>query len=443
MISVKNTIDKFNLIKKGDIIGCAVSGGSDSMALLNFILSLKDEYGFELVCVNIEHGIRGKESVCDTLFVKNFCLEKGIKFFGKSVDALKYSQEKNCNLEQSARGLRYDFFYSLINDRICSKIFVAHNKKDNVETIFLNILRGCGASGVYGMDIDNGRGIIRPMIYTDKSEIMKYIEDNNIKYISDSTNSDNKYARNYLRNEIFPLFEGKFNNFYDNILRFSDIIKEESGYLNSLCEELIKTEGSGCYITLPCDKVLLKRAAIICCKKLGGVKDIESVHLNAVADLADKKSGSLLNLSNEINVYKDYQSIYFEKISKTLYNENIGIPFRAGTVEIGGFIFDISIEKNILKRENTFYIDAEKVDSSCVFRFRQKGDSFKRFKGSRKSLSDYFTDIKVPKRLRDSLPLLCRGNDVLIAFTYDICDAIKVMENTKNIYKISYRRINQ
>ena len=105
MVSVKNTIDRLKLINSGDIIGCAVSGGSDSMSLLHFLLPLQKEYGFTLVCLNCEHGIRGEESRADSLFVKEYCQKNGIRFYGKSVDVIGYSREKTMNIEQAAREL--------------------------------------------------------------------------------------------------------------------------------------------------------------------------------------------------------------------------------------------------------------------------------------------------------------------------------------------------
>lgn len=446
MVSVKNTIRKYNLIKKGDVIACAVSGGSDSMALLYCLNTLKDIYGFTLLCANVEHGIRGKESVSDTEFVKNFCEAKGIPFITESVDAAGFAKQSRCNLEQAARELRYGFFYRLIEEKICRKVFTAHNKKDNIETIMLNMLRGSGSKGVYGMDLDNGKGIIRPMLYTGKEEILNYIQKNDIRYVNDSTNFDSSYSRNYLRNVILPLLEDKFSGFYDNILRFSQIIKEEGAYIDGLSKEFINVSEKGVYINLPCDTVPLKHAVMISCRILGAEKDIESAHIEACARLTAGKSGSMLNLSNGINVYKDYGRLYLER-AQGAERETEEIPFSEGAFEMGGYKIeavktDCGGIKDFCGKKGEFYISADGVDSSCTLRTRRQGDSFKRFKGGRKSLSDYFTDIKAPKRLRDSLPLLCKGNNVLVAFPYDISDDVKINENTKKIFYIKYRRIN-
>ena len=214
MFSALDTIKRYGLIAKGDVIGCAVSGGSDSMALLHFMLSLRRDMGFEVVCVNVDHGIRGKESEEDSGFVRRYCEGRGLELFFKKADAPRYAKESRLNLEQAAREIRYSFFYELISEGRCGKVFTAHNKNDNVETIMLNILRGSGTAGLCGMDVDNGKGIVRPLLFTPKGEIMRYVEENNIGYRTDSTNLDEGYSRNYLRNKVFPLLEQRFTGFY-------------------------------------------------------------------------------------------------------------------------------------------------------------------------------------------------------------------------------------
>lgn len=446
MISVKDTINRLNLISKGDIIGCAVSGGSDSMALLHFLMSFRKSIDFKLVCINVEHGIRGKESVADSDFVKDFCNRENLEFLFSKVDAVKNANEKNCNLEQSARDLRYNFFYDIINKGVCNKIFVAHNNKDNIETIFLNILRGSGTNGLCGMDVDNKKGIIRPMLYTKKEEILDYIKTNNINYKTDSTNKDNSYSRNYLRNCVFPLLEDKYNGFYENIGRLSAIVREEKEYLDQKSREYVFFTDEGCYIKLPCDTVLLKHAVFICCKETGLEQDILSVNINDIISLVFKQNGSFITLGGKLRVYKEYDKLYFKKENENHNEDNIVLPFNIGTFIIGGYEITVNKKDNILLKNITgdkenFYIDKNKIASGSVFRFRQKGDSFKRYKGGRKSLSDYFTDIKVPKRLRDGIPLLCNGSNVLIAFGFDLSDDVKIEENTSEIYNIFYRRI--
>lgn len=445
MISVKNLIDNYNLIKNADVIGCATSGGSDSMALLHFLMQLRKEYDFKLVCINVEHGIRGTESINDSNFVKQYCKKNDIDYIFTSFKTLDYAKQNKLNIEQSARILRYKFFYSLLEDKKCNKIFTAHNKNDNAETILLNVFRGSGNKGLCGMDIDNGKGIYRPMLLAEKKEILNYINQNNINYVTDSTNKDNSYSRNYIRNKIFPDLEKRYKTIYENITRMGNIVKEEYLYLNDLSKKNIVFNNDSCYIKLPCDNVLLKRAIFLCCDYLGVKKDIFNKNIEDIVNLTQKSNGSFITLT-KINVYKEYDKLHFEKRENDIEN-NINIPFSCGNFAINEYIIEITKTdidfKNIKYKKDVFYADLDKIKNDSVFRYRQNGDNFKRFKGGRKSLSDYLTDIKIPKRKRDNILLLCNKSNVLIAFCYDISDDIKIDGNTKNAIKITYRRKNQ
>lgn len=436
MLSVKQTIDKYNLIKKGDVIGCAVSGGSDSMALLHYLLSIKHEYGFDLICVNVEHGIRGAESEGDSLFVEKFCAQMGVPFYFLKADAPSYARKNKLNIEEAARNIRYGYFYSLISENICSKIFTAHNQNDNAETVLFNIFRGSGLKGICGMRVDNSKGIIRPMLETPKAEIENYIKQNNIEYKTDSTNNDISYSRNYIRKKLMTLIEKRFNGAAVNIARLSNLVYEETEYIQKLSDSYIVEMGKEMYIKLPCDSVLIKYAAKSCLQKLG-CKDIKSVFLQDIASLQFKENGSVINAGGGVNIYREYDRLAFSKSDSG--GDKTAIPFCKGTVYIGGYKITVSDADSFdFSGKGAFYIDAEKAGESSVFRFREEGDSFKRYKGGRKSLSDYLTDIKVPKRLRDDLPLLCDDSNVLILFPYDISDDVKIDKNTKKIYKITY-----
>jgi tRNA(Ile)-lysidine synthase len=446
MISVRNTIDRFGLINKGGVYGCAVSGGSDSMALLDFLLSLREEYGFRLVCVNLEHGIRGEESRADTAFVKDFCQSHGIEFRGESVDAPAYAQKNGMNLEQAARELRYQYFYGLIKQGVCDRIFTAHNQRDNAETVLLNIFRGSGSKGLCGIPLMSGDGkIIRPMLYTDKAEINEYIAKRNIAYRTDSTNSDNSYSRNFIRNEILPLLEKKFPGFYDNITRLCGIMSEENGFIDKISEERIEYGEKGCCIRLPCDSVLIKHAAMLCCRHLGVYNEITSANLNDIAALAQKQSGKLVNINGGLNAYKEYDKILIGRTSGADLFPKKEMPFGTGEFVLGDYKITAAFcgreEFEKQKGGGALYADYGKFGQGCVFRFRMEGDMFKRYKGGTKSLSDYLTDIKAPLRLRNGLPLICRGSAVLAVFPYDISDDVKIDGETRNIIKLSCERI--
>lgn len=230
-----------NVITNNDLILLAVSGGKDSMCLLwSFIELNKLLNGLNIKTIHINHSIRDEESDRDEKFVKEYCKNNNIDFISKKIDCIKYSKENKLSLEESARILRY----KAINDTISeishqyNKTFIvlAHHKKDQVETIIHNILRGSGISGLVGMKrIQNN--IIRPFIDIDKQIIDDIVETNKIPFVIDSTNNDDTYTRNYIRNNILDEFN-KINTKYQNhIIDLSKDIREIDEYLFNIAEE--------------------------------------------------------------------------------------------------------------------------------------------------------------------------------------------------------------
>ena len=187
-------------------IGIAVSGGVDSMVLLD----LMSKQSKNIVILNVEHGIRGEISRRDTLFVKKYADNLGISGIFKSVDAISYAKEKNISIELAARELRYQFFDSLIQSGVVDEIALAHHLDDQAETILMRIFRGTGVRGLRG--IVDRLGYIHPLISITKADILEYALRNKIPFVDDHTNLESDYTRNYIRNEIMPLVKEKYND---------------------------------------------------------------------------------------------------------------------------------------------------------------------------------------------------------------------------------------
>ena len=189
-----NTVEKYNMLSKGDRVLVAVSGGADSMALLEFFISIKDKYDLNLCAAHIEHGIRGEESLSDALFVKEYCEKSGVKLYMKSINAPYLAKKAGMGVEEYSRQARYDFFSTIP----CDKIATAHNLTDNAETLLFRLARGTGLKGVCAIPPVRGK-IIRPFIEISSDEIRAWCNDNNIAYRIDSTYKDDTYSRNLIR----------------------------------------------------------------------------------------------------------------------------------------------------------------------------------------------------------------------------------------------------
>ena len=425
-------IDLAQYVKKNDVIAVAVSGGSDSMALLHYMFFNRNAIGYSVVALNVEHGIRGEESISDSKFVADYCEKNGIPLLSYSVDCVKHSKEHRLSIENSARILRYDCFKDALNGK-CTKIATAHHIEDNTESVLINLFRGTGIKGSAG--IINTDKIIRPMIDVKKDEIMDYLSDNGIPYVTDSTNLSTEYTRNFLRLKVLPLIREAFPEADKSISNFCKIAKVEDEFLDKLARELI-TEDNGVYkIPATAERAIFTRAIIICMQNLDIERDWQKVHVDSVFALASSETGKTVTLPKNVVAVREYDQIVLYKSKAVSPAE---IPFKMGKTAIGNALIRVEntqgVQLNALK--GGFYADADKIPTTAVFRTRKDGDVFTKFGGGTKKLNDYFTDIKVPNRLRDDIVLIADGSDVLTIVGYAISDKVKVDENTKTVIQI-------
>lgn len=417
-------------------VAVALSGGSDSMALLYYMLNESKNNGFSVIAVNVEHGIRGKDSISDSEFVKNYCKENKIPLLTYSVNALSYAEENKLSIEQSARELRYECFFDAIKNGKCHLIATAHHQRDNVETVLFNLFRGTGLKGVSGItDSFNGK-IIRPFISLSKEEIEAYILKNNIPFVEDQTNFSDEYARNFIRLNVLPKIREIFPEVEKSVSRFSEIARLEDDYLDKKAKELITEEKDAVKISLSNEKALFYRATIIALKHLGLKKDWEQVHVDIVNGLIEKENGTTINLPKNILAVKEYDNLVLYK-----KRENVVFchPFLIGETKLNNGkinIEELPVLENDLK--SGLFADADKIPKTAVLRTKKDGDVFTKFGGGTKKLCDYFTDKKIPLRVRDNIPLLCDGNQVLVIFNVGISDKIKIDNKTEKIIKFTY-----
>lgn len=244
---VLKTIQKYELIKNGNTIVIGVSGGPDSMALLNMLYQLKEKKKLEakIVVAHINHGIR-KEAEEETKYVENFCKKYDIPCYIKKEKVEELAKLQKIGTEEAGRNLRYSFFEEVGQIVKADKIATAHNANDNAETILMNILRGTGTSGLKGIEIKRENRYIRPLLECTRKEIEEYCVQENLAPKEDKTNKENIYTRNKIRNELIPYLEKEFNpNIITSLNRLATLAKEENEYLEKQVRnkyEMIKME---------------------------------------------------------------------------------------------------------------------------------------------------------------------------------------------------------
>ena len=227
-----DTIKENNLINKGDVIVVGVSGGPDSITLLTCLNKYKEYLGITVICAHVNHLIR-VDSTEDEQYVENMCEKMGIKCYVKRENIEELAKEQKKGTEEVGRKIRYDFFDEIAKKENANKIAIAHNMNDNAETMLLNIIRGTGMQGLEGIQAEEYGKYIRPLINCARAEIEEYCEKNNLQPRIDSTNKENIYKRNIVRNKILPQMKEINPNIVENLSRLSKIIKSENSYIKN------------------------------------------------------------------------------------------------------------------------------------------------------------------------------------------------------------------
>lgn len=322
---VLKTIKKFNLIENGDKIVLGVSGGPDSISMLNILNEIKNDkeilLNFEIVVAHINHMIR-KEAKDDELYVKKYCEKNHILFYSKSIDVKKLANTNKIGTEEAGRNVRYEFFNEILEKTSSNKIAIAHNKNDNAETMIMNIMRGSGISGLKG--IEPKRGIyIRPLIECEREEIEKYCEKNKLNPRIDKTNFENEYTRNKIRNIVIPYVKKEFNpNLINTLKRLSDLVKEEEVYIEKQVLDIynnIVIEQKENEIILDLkkfnvqEKVIKSRLILYTITRiLGTSQGMEKIHIEDIIKLCSNNIGNkYLTPNKKIKILVKNHKIYF------------------------------------------------------------------------------------------------------------------------------------
>lgn len=328
---VLKTITKYNLIKSGDKIVLAVSGGPDSIFMLDILNKIKNEQNinlkFDIVVCHVNHMIR-KESNEEEKFVKEFCKKINVECFSKRIDVIKFANNNKIGTEEAGRIARYTFFEEIMEKTNSNKIAIAHNKNDNVETIIMNLIRGSGISGLRGIEPIRDNKYIRPIIEIDRINIENYCIENNLQPRIDKSNFENIYTRNKIRNIVIPYIKENFNpNIIETMTRLSDLVSDEDDFLYRLTskkyqELLLDKNQNEIILNLKKfnseEKVIKKRLIIYTVTELmGSSKGLEKIHIDDIIKLCENNVGNkFLTPNKNLKVLIKDKKIYFKAFRK-------------------------------------------------------------------------------------------------------------------------------
>lgn len=333
---ILQTIKKYNLIENGDSIVIGVSGGPDSICLLNVLNELKNELNFKIYVAHINHMIR-KEADEETEYVKKFCKNIGVECFVKRIDVIKIAKELKIGTEEAGRKIRYDFFEEVLKNTNSNKIATAHNNNDKVETIIMNILRGSGIAGLKGLDPIRENKFIKPLIEISREEIEAYCEENKLEPRIDKSNNENIYTRNKVRNSVIPYIKKEFNpNILKTINRLSEVATEENEYLDKITIQAFNEINVGAIsegnleknketetITLNLKKfnnleLVIKRRLILYTinELLGTIDGIEKINIDDIIKMCSKNIGNkYLMPTKKIKILVKKGKIFFMAVN--------------------------------------------------------------------------------------------------------------------------------
>ena len=322
---VLKTIKKYNLIENGDKIVLAVSGGPDSIAMLDILNEIncdeKINLKFEIIVSHVNHMIR-KEATEDEEYVRKYCKEKNIEFYSKSIDVQKLANNNKIGTEEAGRLARYNFFDEILNKTKANKIAIAHNQNDRAETIIMNVIRGSGISGLKGIEAKREK-YIRPLIECERFEIEEYCNQKQLNPRIDKTNFDNEYTRNKIRNIVIPYIKREFNpNIITTLNRLSELVCEEEEYMEKQIKKAYKNlvlEEEKKQIALDLKKfnqeetVIKSRVVLYTITRLFGTsKGIEKIHIEDIIKLCKNNIGNkYLTPNKSIKILVKNHKIYF------------------------------------------------------------------------------------------------------------------------------------
>jgi tRNA(Ile)-lysidine synthase len=421
-----NHIKQNHLCKTNDKILLAVSGGIDSMVMLDLFLKA----GFHPAVAHCNFGLRGESSDADEVFVKDASAKAGLAFHSARFDTARIAADEKSSIQLAARRLRYDFFQRISDEQGFEKIATAHNANDNLETVLLNLTRGTGLEGLGGIPLRNGV-VIRPLLFASRDKITRYALDNNVQWREDLSNSSDDYSRNHLRHHVIPkLYDLNSNlheTFSNSIERIAGGIDMAQRYLDDLYGRIVSIEGNSILVAMqalhesPYPSIvlweLLKRYGFSydTCKRIVGPHQPGKQFFAGNKVLTVDRGHYLLTdvpvASGPVVIEEGQSDAMLDTIKLIVTNAS---------------------NRPITTDPYVAQLDAEKVAFPLVWRKWQAGDSFVPLgMRSAKKVSDLLTDAKIPLPEKNKITVLESGSDIIWVVGVRIHDAYKVTAQTK------------
>lgn len=453
--TIKKYIQKHHMLAKKDKIVIGISGGADSICLLFVLLELQKEFQLSFTAVHVNHNIRGEEAEADEKFVLELCKRFQIPCIVYRENVELIAKKRKQSMEEAGRDVRIHAFEQVMKEHRCTKIALAHHKNDNAETLLMNLARGTGLKGMGGISPVNGV-VIRPLLCVERSEIETYLEKIGQSYCTDTTNYENDYTRNCIRNEVIPYLEQRVNEkTVSHMAKAMELMREAYAYVEAQAEILVqkavikepdggyemqkeKLEGVPAFLRQQLIRRLLAELS-------GKEKDLEAVHLELIDGLFEKQVGKTLDMPYKVMASRSYAGVKLwtkrekadEKVENIMDFAN-PLPIVRNGKQITYRVFDNEV-KDVKPLEKTYtkWFDYDIIKGNVVVRTREEGDYIVLDStGNKKTLKTFFVDRKIPREKREDILVVAEGSHVLWIVGYRMSYAYQIKAHTNHILEI-------
>jgi len=450
---------RHHLISRGDHVLVAVSGGPDSIALLHLLAHQRESLAIGRISVlHFNHRLRGAESDADCVFVRSVAEKMGLPVVCGEEDVRRYRQGRTISMEMAARERRHRFFRQSLDRYSAQRIALGHTSNDQAEEVLLRLLRGVGPSGMEGMRPLGHGGVIRPLLFAARAEILEYLHDLKIPFREDSSNLEPVCRRNVLRLQVLPLLEKHFHpRLVRTLSRHARLVAEEESWwsdrMRAMWPEICPSETSG---RVELDREALRALHPALQRRVfrhaveqfqGHLMGISTAHVLALCRLAaTDASGKEIHLPGGLRAVAEGHRIFLALASEAAgpvapAAGRLIVP-APGRYDYAGMTIDIRKEVSAKPGSgalptpvpNAAHMDADAIRWPMTIRSWKPGDRFRPLglHGTKK-LQDFFTDSKIPRSERSRIPLLCDGEKICWVVGRRLDDRVKVTPQTKEI----------
>jgi tRNA(Ile)-lysidine synthase len=443
-------IRQHHLAASGDSLLLAVSGGVDSMVMLRLFSRMRERFNVHIAVIHVNHQLRGEESRGDEQFVREISEQYNCPWYCEHVDVMAYAHEHGLSKQTAARQLRYECFERVRQQTGMKCVATAHHADDNAETVLLNIMRGTGIHGLAGIPLQrNADSIIRPLLFARRNEIEQYAREENVLYRDDTSNTSLVYHRNLLRHRLLPPLVKRHPHIVGTLNSISEIMREVNTNLRTLIEKklnlLVHDDAQGRLMLngkkLSQELDFLQNEIFVALLRRVNIEPTEK-KVEALHKLCTQSAGRIVELNGEMTAWKDRTNIIIGK-TQVRTSEIKYVEF-GKSYDYQGYCISLSHPEPVpIEYSGTReieYIDADRLGRQLVLRPWHAGDWFIPIgMKTKKKLSDFFTDQKVPRFQKSSIPVLESDGAIVWICGKRLDNRFKLTEQTRMAIRLTYQ----